>query len=166
LGQALLDVRAQIFGVWGRVRDGTLSRAAFVRAMAPLQAQIVALLTEGTTLEHAKTRRACRTILTLEPALWTFVTVENVEPTNNAAERALRRAVVWRRRSFGTQSVGGSRFVERLLTVVTTLRQQDRDVLDYLTMACTAAQCGQQAPSLLPTSSARTAAGPALRSAA
>jgi len=107
LGQALLDVRAQIFGVWGRVRDSTLSRAAFVRAMAPLQAQIVALLTEGTTLEHTKTRRACRTILTREPALWTFVTVENVEPTNNAAERALRRAVVWRRRSFGTQSVEG-----------------------------------------------------------
>ena len=150
LGQALLDVSATIFGLWYRVRDGTLPRAAFVRALPPLQAQVVALLTDGTTLEHAKTRRACRNILTLEPALWTFVTVEGVEPTTNAAERALRRAVVWRRRSFGTQSGEGRRFAERLLTVITTLRQQDRDVLDYLTVACTAALCGQPAPSLLP----------------
>jgi len=166
LGQALLDVSATIFGLWHRVRDGTLSRTAFVTALTPLQAQVVALLTDGTTLEHAKTRRACRNILKLEPALWTFVTVEGVEPTNNAAERALRRAVVWRRRSFGTQSGEGSRFVDRLLTVVTTLRQQDRDVLDYLTRACTAAQCGQQAPSLLPASPACIAVGLALRPAA
>jgi transposase len=72
----------------------------------------------------------------VESALWTFVRVREVEPTNNAAERALRRAVLWRRKSFGTQSSAGSRFVERILSVVTTLRQQGRDVLDYLTAAC------------------------------
>jgi len=150
VGQALLDVSAQIFALWHRVRDGTLARSAFVREMEPVQAQVVALLEEGTALEHAKTRRACHNILKLTPALWTFVTMEGVEPTNNAAERALHRAVIWRRRSFGTQSAAGSRFAERLLTVVTTLRQQERDVLDYLTVACTAALCGQPAPSLLP----------------
>jgi len=166
LGQALLDVSATIFGLWSRVRAGTLSRTAFGAAMEPLQAQVGALLQEGATLEHAKTRRACQNIHKLEPALWTFVTQDGVEPTNNAAERALRRAVVWRRRSFGTQSVEGSRFAERLLTVVTTLRQQDRDVLDYLTVACTAALGGQQAPSLLPASPACTAAGLASRPAA
>jgi transposase len=166
VGQALLAGSAQILNLWHRVRDGTLPRAAFVRAMVPLQAQVEALLAEGTTLEHAKTRRACQNILKLTPALWTFVTVEGVDPTNNAAERALRRAVVWRRRSFGTQSVAGSRFAERLLTVVTTLRQQERDVLDYLTAACTAAVCGQPAPSLLPGSSACPAAELALRPAA
>jgi len=169
LGQALLAVSATIFGLWSRVRAGTLARTAFGAALEPLQplqAQVGALLQEGTTLEQAKTRRACQNIHKLEPALWTFVTVEGVEPTNNAAERALRRAVVWRRRSFGTQSGEGSRFAERLLTVVTTLRQQDRDVLDYLTVACTAALCGQQAPSLLPASPACTAAGRASRPAA
>ncbi len=62
--------------------------------------------------------------------------VAGVEPTNNAAERALRRAVLWRRKSFGTQSETGSRFVERILTVVTSLRQQKRDVLKYLTAVC------------------------------
>ena len=76
--------------------------------------------------------------------------MDDGEPTNNAAERALRRAVIWRRRSFGTQSAEGSRFAERLLTVVTTLRQQERDVLDSLTVACTAALSGPAAPSLLP----------------
>lgn len=166
VGQGLRDGGAAIFGLWHRVRDGTLPRAAFVAAMVPLQAQVIELLTDGTTLEHAKTRRACHNILKLAPALWTFVTVEGVEPTNNAAERALRRAVVWRRRSFGTQSAAGSRFAERLLTVVTTLRQQDRAVLDYLTVACTAALCGQLAPSLLPASPSCMAAGHTLHPAA
>jgi len=68
-----------------------------------------------------------------------LVTVDGVEPTNNAAERALRPAVIWRRRSCGAQSVVGSRFAERLLPVVATLRQQEHDVVDYLTVACTAA---------------------------
>ncbi len=78
----------------------------------------------------------------------------SVEPTNNAAERPLRRAVLWRRRSFGTQSDAGSQFVERILTAVTTLRQQDRDVLDYLTKACAAAIRGDKSPSLLPVGAA------------
>ena len=82
--------------------------------------------------------------------LWTFVDQEGIEPTNNAAERALRRGVIWRRRSFGTQSEAGSRFVERTLTIVTTLRQQNRDVLDYLIAACKARTLGAAVPSLLP----------------
>jgi hypothetical protein len=109
-------------------------------------------LDEGAHLTHAQTRHTCANLLKLEPALWTFVRVEGVEPTNNHAERCLRRAVLWRRRSFGTQSATGSRFVERVLTTVTTLRQQKRDVLDYLTEACTAAICGKTPPSLLPKS--------------
>jgi transposase len=107
------------------------------------------LLRQGAQLSNEKTGRTCANILKLEVALWTFVWVEGVEPTNNEAERALRRAVLWRRRSFRTQSAAGSRFVERILTVVTTLRQQKRDVLDYLTEACAAANRGDSPPSLL-----------------
>jgi transposase len=77
-----------------------------------------------------------RNILKLERVLWTFVRVEGIEPTNNNAERPLRWAVIWRRKSFGTQIETGSQFVERILTVVTTLRQQGREVLDYLTAVC------------------------------
>ena len=89
-------------------------------------------------------------ILKREDALWTFVRVEGIEPTNNLAERQVRPAVLWRNRSFGTQSQAGSRFAERIMTVVATCKQQHRNVLDYLPQACDAATRGQQAPSLLP----------------
>ena len=150
LGRALLATAEEMFGLWYRVRAGTLSRAEFQREMCPVQTRIGRLLRMGTRRTQAKTRHACANILKLEDALWTFVAVEDVEPTNNAAERALRRAVLWRRRSFGTQSAAGSTFVARLLTVVTTLRQQERDVLDYLTDACAASLTGAMPPSLLP----------------
>jgi transposase len=75
----------------------------------------------------------------MESGLWTFVRVEGVEPTNNDAERPLRRAELWRRKSFGTQSESWGGCVERILTVVTSLRQQGRDVLEYLTSACASA---------------------------
>jgi transposase len=153
IGGALLEQVEKMFGLWHRVRDGTLSRGDFQTAMHPLQARVRDLLGEGAALTCAKTRRTCGNILKLEVALWTFVRVEGVEPTNNSAERGLRRAVLWRRRSFGTQSEDGSYFVERVLTAVTTLRQQKRDVLDYLTQACAAAMRGDKAPSLLPDAS-------------
>ena len=73
-----------------------------------------------------------------------------MEPTNNAAERALRHGVLWRHTSFGSHSAEGSRFAERLLTVRDTLRQQQRNVLDFLTLACYAALRNQPEPSLLP----------------
>jgi transposase len=153
IGRAVLEQVEKMFGLWHRVRDGTLSRADFQTTMQPIQARVGDLLREGAALACDKTRRTCENILKLEVALWTFVRVEGVEPTNNSAERGLRRAVLWRRRSFGTQSEDGSHFVERVLTAVTTLRQQKRDVLDYLTQACAAAMRGDTAPSLLPDAS-------------
>jgi hypothetical protein len=93
----------------------------------------------------------CRAILKLRQALWTCVRHAGVEPTNNAAERAIRPGVLWRQGSFGTQSAEDSRFVEVMMTVVTTLKPQHRNVLDDATAACEAALCGQPAPSLLPT---------------
>lgn len=72
-----------------------------------------------------------------------------MEPTNNAAERALRHAVIWRKLSFGTQSDGGSRFVERLLSVIETCRQQDRAVLPFVTQAVERRFAHRRPPSLL-----------------
>ena len=93
----------------------------------------------------------CRQVLKVRQALWTFVRHTGVEPTNNAAERAIRPGVLWRKGSFGTQSAEGSRFVEVMMTVVATLKQQQRNVLDYVTAACEAALRREPAPSLLPT---------------
>ena len=126
---------------------------AVIGYLKPIQQQVKELLQAGSCSTHPKTRHTCQNILKLWESLWTFVRVEGVEPTNNNAERPLRRAVIWLRKSFGTQSESGSRFVERILTVVTTLRQQGRDVLGYLTTVCTVASVSASSPCLLPDSS-------------
>jgi transposase len=105
-------------------------------------------LEAGTACGCAKTAGTCRELLAVEPALWTFVRVEGIEPTNNAAERALRHAILWRKASHGTDSETGSRFVENILTVVATCRQQGRNVLECLTGCCRAALEGTPRVSL------------------
>ncbi len=152
LGRALRADTDRMFAWWHRVRDGTWTRAQFQAAMQPLRRRVERRLRRGAVCGHAKTAATCRALLTLAPALWTFVEIPGVEPTNNAAERALRPAVLWRKGCFGTHSVAGSRFVERMLTVATTLKQQQRNVVDYVTQACVAALHGDPAPSLLPNS--------------
>src|SRR5450759_7678 len=149
-GRALLRLAKRMFRWWHRVRDGTIDRGRFQTIAARLRREVQKALAGGQSCGCAKTAATCFEILKVEAALWTFVRVEGVEPTNNGSERALRHAVIWRRVSGGTDSADGSRFVERMLTVVATCRQQKRNVLDYLS-ACFAAHLrGQKVPSLLP----------------
>ena len=136
IGEALLEQTKELFDLWHQVREGALNRRRFQRLMVPVQQRVNELLDKGSGCKSAKTRGTCRQLRTIEASLWTFVRTRGVEPTNNQAERALRRAVLWRRKSFGTKSESGSRFVGRILTTVTTLRQQGRDVLGYLATAC------------------------------
>jgi len=151
IGEALRVQARQMFHWWHRVRDGTLTHASFRTYMQPIRREVERLLEAGQTCGVPKTQGTCREIFKLRQALWTFVRHEGVEPTNNAAERAIRPGVLWRKGSFGTHSPEGSRFVESMMTVVATLKQQHRNVLEYLTTACQAALCGEAAPSLLPT---------------
>jgi transposase len=127
-----------------------LDRPALQRRLSPLQARLGRLLRRGQVSPDRKAAALCRELSKWWPALWTFARVEGVEPTNNGAERALRPAVLWRKGSFGSASEAGSRFAERLLTVVATCRQQGREVLDFLVAVGTAALQGTAAPSLLP----------------
>jgi transposase len=150
IGEALLKQAHQMFEWWHRVRDGTLKRSTFRSSMTPLRREVERLLEAGSQCGVSQTEGTCRDILKRRQALWTFVQVEGVEPTNNMAERSIRPGVQWRKSSFGTQSEAGSRFVESMLTVVTTLKQQNRNVLDYLTAAHEAVWRGEPAPSLLP----------------
>jgi transposase len=147
----LLVQAYQMFTWWHRVREGTLQRSTFRSYMTPLRREVERLLEVGSGCEVPKTAGTCRDILKRRQALWTFVQVDGVEPTNNTAERAIRPGVLWRKGSSGTQSAKGSRFVESMLTVVSTLKQQQRNVLAYLTEACGVALHGEAAPSLLPT---------------
>jgi transposase len=149
LGEHLLCFAEDVFHWWHRVRDGTLRRSSLRTEIASQRPWLRDLLRDGAACGCAKTAAFCRNLLELEPALWTFVRIEGVEPTNNAAERALRPAVLWRKRSFGCHSAAGCRFVERTLTVVQTLRLQRRGVLAYLHEAITAHRLGLAAPQLL-----------------
>ena len=150
VGEALRVEARQRFHGWHRVRDGTLTHASCRTYMQPVRREVERLLEAGQRCGAPKTEGTCREIFTRRQALWTFVRHEGVEPTNNAAERAIRPGVLWRKGSFGTQSAEGSRFVEAMMTVVATLKQQHRNVLEYLTAACQAALCDEAAPSLLP----------------
>ena len=108
-------------------------------------------LAAGQTWGVPKSAGTCRELLKLRPAWWTCVRHDEVEPTHNAAERASRPGVLWRKGSVGTPSAEGACFVAALMTAVATLKQPQRHVLDSVTTACEAALRGEPAPSLLPT---------------
>lgn len=151
-GAAGMAEITKLFATWHRFRTGELDRAQLQDAMAPIAADLRRLVETGRDdLPWEQARGFCRDLLHTWPALWTFVREAGVEPTNNAAERALRPAVLWRKGCYGTDSVAGSRFVERILTVTTTCRQQDRPVLPFLAAAVQAQWAGLPAPILIPT---------------
>ena len=150
VGRRLLGHSERLFDWWHRVRDGTMARATLRSYVAFMRFSFRTDLRRGVACGCARTAGTCRELLAGETHLWTFVRVEGVEPTNNHAERALRHGVIYRKLSGGTDSETGSRFVERMLSVVATCRQQGIDVLDYLTRCYQARLEGRPAPSLLP----------------
>src|ERR671932_241069 len=140
----------RLFALWHRFRAGECERPELRRRLIPLQALLGRLLRRGQESPDRKAAGLCRELTKWWAALWTFARVEGGEPTNNVAERALRPVVLWRKGCFGADSAAGSRFAERLLTVVATCRQQGRRLLDFLVATGEAALQGTAAPSLLP----------------
>ena len=150
LAHKLLSLAERVFAIWHRRRrKPRRKRSLFVAAIAPLRVELNSLLQHGTTLS-SPAAGMCRTLLRHQRSLWVFLDNKAVEPTNNSAERALRPAVLWRKRSFGTDSPVGSRFVERILTAVASLRARAANVLHFLVRTCVAAVAGTSPPSLLP----------------
>jgi transposase len=150
IGRKLLRLSDRLFRWWHRLGAGEVDWGRFAAVMARLRREVESTLEDGARCDCATTRGSCAEMLRVEESLWTFARVRGVPPENNVAERAERHAVIWRRISGGTDSARGSRFVERMLTVVATSRQQGRDVLDYLASCFNAARSGQAIPSLLP----------------
>ncbi|HZY89580.1 MAG TPA: IS66 family transposase [Gemmataceae bacterium] len=139
-----------LFRAWHLFRGGGCTRAELQSRLEPVQNRLQRLLLEGALSGTDSTVvEFCENVLALEDALWTFATVEGVEPTNNHMERLLRRAVLWRKRSFGSASEAGCHFVERALTAVQTLRLQGRDVLDFLHQSLQAHRAGLPGPQLV-----------------
>jgi transposase len=151
LGEAALSQTRELFRLWHAFRRGEIDRGELAGRMRPVQAKLARLLRRARDSGHWKAAGLGRDLLRQWESLWSFLWVEGVEPTNNAAERAIRPAVLWRKRSFGHQSEGGRAFVERMLTVVGSLRQQGRNVLEYLEGALRAFAEGREAAPLVGT---------------
>jgi len=150
LGEQLLLLSHALLHYWHQVRDGTMTRAELRNITDRLREVFVAHLERGVGLRLRGVSGVCANLLKHEPALWTFVYKLGVDPTNNHAERELRGFEMWRKKSFGSQSDRGSRFAERMMTVVHSLRKQRRDALAFVTDVCQAALDSKPAPSLLP----------------
>jgi len=149
-GAAALVVADELFDHWHAFRRGEIDRATFQQRLRPPQARLCRLLRRARDSGHWKGAGLARDLLRHWPSLWTFARVEGVEPTNNAAERAVRPGVLWRKGSFGNQGASGRTFAERLLTVAVSLRLQGLSVFAYLQAAVRAGRAGEAAPSLLP----------------
>lgn len=149
VGEDLLVMTGVLFDAWYKVRDGTRTRRWLVRLIEELvRPEVLGMLRRGSRCSHAPSAGTCGAILELEEALWTFARHEGVEPTNNEAERALRGAVIKRKKSFGSHSPAGCEYVARLYSVVQTLRKRGACVLDYLSDALDAFRHGSPAPQL------------------
>lgn len=149
LGKQLLEQTRLLFRQWSRCRDGTLSQTGLKSSLGKTRQAVEGLLLRGLNCRHSKTSGMCQELLQHRAWLWTFLAHEGIEPTNNASERALRPAVIWRKLSFGTQSATGSRFVETLLSVIETCRQQGRDVFAFITKTVERHFAHRRAPLLL-----------------
>jgi transposase len=152
-GERLLEQSHRLFHLWHQFKEGKLSRGQLQAAMRPVREAVRRLLRRGKKSKCLKTAGTCKELLGHEEWLWTFVGVEGVEPTNNAAEQAERHGVLWRKTSGGTESRQGSRFVERVLTVVETCRRQGQKALAYLSECVEAWRHDRAPPSLVPDTS-------------
>jgi transposase len=149
IGRTGLEVVECLFADWWVFRRGELDRTGLQARLDPIARELQGVLEQGCLCADSKAATFCANLLALYPALWLFTTMEGVEPTNNHAERILRLGVLWRKNAFGCHSATGCRFVERMLTVVQTLRLQKRPVLDFLYRAIVAHRAGLPSPQLL-----------------
>jgi transposase len=149
IGRVGLEVVDCLFADWWTFRRGELDRPGLQARVERMARELQSTLERGGSCADSKAAAFCANVLALYPALWLFAAIEGVEPTNNHAERLLRSGVLWRKNAFGCHSAAGCRFVERMLTVVQTLRLKNRPVLDYLVGAIAAHRLGLPAPQLL-----------------
>jgi transposase len=153
VGLFLLAYSKRLFRYWHRFREGKFTRQRLQELMQGVIRQIEFFLLQGTACGESKTQNTCKRLLKLKSALWTFVLEEGIEPTNNLAERTIRPLVIWRKKSFGTQSENGSRYLERIMTVASSCRLHGRNVLDFVEQSVQAYFNQQKSPSLLPSAS-------------
>ena len=149
IGLGLLRETRLVFRCWYRFQlwrnhQANVSLSSLESQLKPYRKRMLALLEEGASLGVLK----CASILKVEAMLWTFARVDGVEPTNNAAERALRKSVLWKKRSFGVESERGARYVEAMLSIGATCQCNGLNVVDYLRQLMTAHRLGLPTPDI------------------
>jgi len=133
IGAGLLACEADLFKIWYEFKQNEIMREELLRKSFPIRKKVGELLEQGTyTDPNLKAVRFCKNILKDFDALWTFLSVENIEPTNNHAERCLRHLVIWRKKYFCTRSNYGSEFVARTMSVITTSKLQSKNSFEFV----------------------------------
>lgn len=150
IGDEALEGTRQVFWLWRDFKADVIDRRALNQCLRPLKSEFRSVLERGVELHMEKVSVFCENLLGLEPALWNFAKHDDLEPTNNHAERVLRPAVLWRKRAFGSDSDRGCRYVERMLTASATCRLQKRRVFQFLVRSLEAHRAGNTAPALVP----------------
>jgi transposase len=154
IGTEALTIQKRVFKLRDRCQDGDITREQMLTRLVRHQRELRKVLEAGTRVKCAKegpqtVQGMCRDLMAHWDALWTFATTPGVEATNNRAERAVRKAVLWRKGSFGTQSDAGSRFVERILTVTQTCVKQGLNAARYVESAVRAFRQKLSCPQLI-----------------
>jgi transposase len=160
VGEELLALSDTLFAWWRRVRDGTLTFGRFggkMHAEREFRTRFRAALDRGRACGCAFTEATCQELLDREVSLFVFAFHAGIEPTNNAAERAVRHSVLWRKQSFGPKSATGAAYLANIWSVVETCRQQGWNVWAYLTACVEAADHDRSLPRLLAVTEAQAA---------
>jgi transposase len=150
LGRNLLACEARLFEIWYKFKQGHMIRDELERQAKPIQKRVGEYLEQGSYTDPTlKAAGFCKNLLVNFYALWTFLSVENVEPTNNHAERCLRHSVIWRKKYFSTRSDYGSEFVSRSASIVTTCKLQSKNGFEYINQLLQSHFSNTPAPSLV-----------------
>ncbi len=145
----MLKEVGHIFACWHAFKDGIISRKQLLDATTLMRARMKHYCSKYRSSQDVQVRTRAKRTLDNWHFLFTFLTHEGVEPTNNAGERAIRPAVQWRKLCFGNQSEEGERFTERVLTVVRTCQLQGRNPFHFLSTLMEAAFTATPRPSLI-----------------
>jgi transposase len=150
IGRGLLDASHRMFHDYHRWRDGSIARATFVTYARRLQREMTPRLDDGIAFGSDRFAGQCKALRSGWDMAWTFLSDEEIPPTNNLAEQSLRPLVIARKISYGNQSDIGCRFTERIMTVVTSCRKQSRNVFEFLRQVFCAPSEGRERPRLVP----------------
>jgi transposase len=145
----MLKEVGHLFACWHALRDGHITRRQLQEATMLTRARMKRYCLKYQDSPDAAVRTRAKRTLSNWPHLFTFLTNEGVEPTNNPAELALRPAVQWRKLCFGNQSESGERFTERILTVTRTCQLHGTNPFHFLSELMTAAFNGTPRPSMI-----------------